>query len=282
MLRALAKHIPLLDKLNFIETRSDVEVLESIYTPFSEALLIIKERWGNDSLKAKILRKGNLPEEILSLTAPKLFICRPLIVPNLEISYFLDLASQSSLDHTFLEYRDTLVGRNKDKRALGKVICTKGKDKIHRCIYTKTSIINFNTEEGKKIDNINTLWNEPLVEFKRKLLANAFPGEEKNIINLTQWFNERRYSSKFYYQDYLTLFLRNGIIFENFLLGDPAEREFFFSKVLPSFKKVEDMFGVRPIIVPLLPFELEKSEGWLAYPEQVSQHIIRYASDKLT
>ena len=57
MLRALAKHIPLLDKLNFIETRSDVEVLESIYTPFSEALLIIKERWDNDSLKAKILRK---------------------------------------------------------------------------------------------------------------------------------------------------------------------------------------------------------------------------------
>jgi len=41
--------------------------------------------------------------------------------------------------------------------------------------------------------------------------------------------------------------------------------------VLPSFREVERVFGVKPLIYPFLPFENEKSSVWLSYPESMQK-----------
>jgi hypothetical protein len=280
MLEALVddRILSLLREWKIIRQPQDLDLLSSVYTPYSEAVRQVKERWADPELEKKIRTHASLPDLVQGFTTPHAILCRSLIVPNREVSYFLDMVEEPKLPHLFLEYEDKFVGRNKDKHALGKVICEKGHDHRGRCFYKKTTIINFNTEEGKLLGQVTTRWGESLIAFKRRLLEFVHPGQEKHIADLTTWFNSRRYATKYYYLDFLSIFLRHGILFENFLLGDPDEREFFYKKMLPSFKKLEELYGIKPLIVPLLPLEFEKNEGWLAYPEHLEAEIQKHVN----
>ncbi len=43
---------------------------------------------------------------------------------------------------------------------------------------------------------------------------------------------------------------------------------------MPSFKKIEKIFGVKPLIYPILPFEDESSTTrWLSYPESMKKRV---------
>ncbi len=58
-------------------------------------------------------------------------------------------------------------------------------------------------------------------------------------------------------------------MFDNYLLDDKEESEFYLKKVEPSFKKAEEIFGIRPLVYPLLPIEFERDVRWHSYPEHL-------------
>ena len=76
-----------------------------------------------------------------------------------------------------------------------------------------------------------------------------------------------------YYFVFFSLFITNGILFENYFSQDKSEYDFFCRNIIESFNKVEEYFGVRPLIVPLLPLRTELAREWLWYDISIKDLI---------
>ena len=103
-----------------------------------------------------------------------------------------------------------------------------------------------------------------LPEFHHALLCRAFPGFERHLRDYSRWFCAVRQNENSYLH-YLALFVCDGILFENFIATDPEERRFACERMLPSFAKALETFGVKPLIVPLLPPDTEDDEYWRSH-----------------
>ena len=232
------------------------------YTHLSNALAELKQRHKNKELIAQVKKNMGtaypswLPDE------PCLFFCRNVVTPNKETLYFLDLAKDAGLPVIFLEYHDKFVAINKTKYHLGYIHSGTSKKKI----------IDFK-DEGKKIDTIKTLKGNKLVDFHHELSQKFITNfNSYTTIDITKWFNDTR-NIQAYYFNYFSLFIAHGILFENFLVGDKQEGKFLQEKFFPSIAKIKEVYGVKPLIYPLLPQEFERQESWLFYPKEVYTYI---------
>jgi hypothetical protein len=232
------------------------------YTHLSKALVELKQRHTDKEFIHQVKKNmGNaypswLPDE------PCLFFCRNIVTPNKETLYFLDLAKDAGLRVIFLEYYDKFVAINKAKYHLGYIHSGTAKKKI----------IDFK-DEGKKIDTITTIHRKKLVDFHHELsqkFINDF--DLYTTIDISKWFNDTR-NMQAYYFNYFSLFIAHGILFENFLVGDKQEEQFLQEKFFPSIAKIKEVYGVGPLIYPLLPIEFERQESWLFYPKEVYNYI---------
>lgn len=243
--------------------------MENFYTTLEEAKVEIWRRWNDKELRKKV-EEFLSGDDILKVFAskPKAVLCRDIISPDLECLRFIDSAKEIGLDPLMLEYpEDKFVNKNSDKYYLCKLSFYKGKNKNGDNITSTYRIVDFNKAEGKKFCDINTVWGDSLVGFHHHLLEKSVPGLGDEIVDITKWFNTTRYESEYYYLYFLALFLCHGVLFENFLTNK-EELEFTQKKVLPSFHKLEEMFGVRPLIVPVVPLEEETDQYWWCFPEK--------------
>jgi len=105
----------------------------------------------------------------------------------------------------------------------------------------------------------------------RMLLKLSFSSKE--IKDFSKWFqNSRTFSVDLPYLRYLGLFIRDGILFNNFVT---EKHQSFFTKtrVLPAFRKLREVFGVSPLIVPIEPIETDSEPFWCYYPEEVRRFL---------
>jgi hypothetical protein len=119
---------------------------------------------------------------------------------------------------------------------------------------------------------MKTLWGEEFIHFHHNLVNNTVSAAKNKMFDFSKWFERNTKSSKYYYIKYLALFLFHGILFENFLTNE-EEIEFTEKKVLPSFNKIEQMFGLKPLIVPLTPISDENNLYWWCYPEHTKKFM---------
>ncbi|MFA7252691.1 MAG: hypothetical protein WC027_02435 [Candidatus Paceibacterota bacterium] len=248
--------------------------LESIYTSLSDALVEIEKRRKDIKLQKDLeVFWGENKPDFLKKDGPRLVFSKSLITPNLEFKYFLDVSRETHLKTYLLEYGNgKFVGKNQEKRHLGKIFFYHGRGKHNGSKIDHLNVVDFNTEEGKLIKNVKTLFNKKLSDFHHDILSERFPEEKLEMIDISDWFDKTRYLDA-YYLYYLSLFLRDNILFENFLFDEEEESKFTLEKFLPSFQKIVKIFGVKPIIVPLLPREHAKSDLWFTYDEKVEKHI---------
>lgn len=212
----------------------------------------IWRRWNDKALRKKVedFLGGDIPEFLKK--EPKATLVRYIITPNYEFFYFLGLAELAGLDHACLEYsKDKFVAKNPDKYNLCKMFFFNGVGKKRGAKIDSINVVNFNKTEGKMLNEIKTEWGEKLIDFHHKILKKSAKSSFKKVCDFSDWFNKKRNKNKsYYYLYYLALFLCHGVLFENFLLNK-GEAEFTRKKVKPSFDKLEKIFGVRPLIVPL-------------------------------
>ena len=253
----------------------DLKLINHIYTPFSQLEKELEDRRSNKELLSNVENfLGNfLLEEFRN--GQRSVISRNIVTPNFEFGYFMDVAKELSVKPLYFEYHDKLVSKNPAKYRLGKLFFFERSKQLHPMLTTRC-IIDFNKYEGKNLRNIQTLWGEPLIEFHRKFFQSQYPELDLDIIDLTEWFDETRVMDE-YYMYFFALFICHGVLFENYLLQDKHETEFFMRKIYPSFTKLERMFGVKPLIYPLLPIEHEKNYYWESYPK----HLMPYVDEKL-
>jgi hypothetical protein len=247
---------------------------EYIYTSIREAKAEIKRRQSDLVLKKKLDDFwGKHKPDFHKENQPRLVLSKSLVTPNREFEYFLDISHDMGLEACLWEYQHgKFVGKNQEKRHLGKLFFHHGLGKHHGHIITHKNIIDFNTEEGKLIKEVNTINNMKLPDFHHEILSKRFPDAKFELRDISDWFNKTRNLDE-YYVYYLSLFIRDHILFENFIYNEVEESKFTFDKFIPSFEKVTKMFGVKPLIVPLLPHEHEKSDMWFMYDDKTKKIV---------
>jgi len=281
MIDIILKPIRSLLGLNFLKSKPKIEKnndevfsVEDIYTPLSVAKEEIWRRWNDKELRKKVedFLGGDLPE--FSKKGPCATLVRDVVSPTKEFCYFMDLAKQIELEPACVEYLDgKFVAKNLNKYYLGKMFFHNGVGKKGGDRIDTLKVINFNKEEGKKIKKIKTLWGQNFCQFHCELAKKMFPNVDlNNVSDISEWFNKHRGMSEYYYLHYLALFLVHGVLFENFITKN-GEKEFTKNKIIPSFYKLQEIFGIKPLIVPIASIEDECELYWWYYPQSAKEMV---------
>lgn len=246
---------------------------ETIYTPIIDAIAEHELRMKDEAL-AKVTSEyfdGNIPKEVEKGFRAILF--RQIATPNYEARRFMIIPDTTKLTPLFWEYHDDkFTSNNPLKHRLGKMVLYEGKGKKGGNKVVHENVIDFNTSNGKKMRHIDTLWGQSLVDFHHELLNEAFPHLNDHIFDASDWFHTHGATAKDYYLKYVAIFVRNGILFENFVLGGD-ELDFTREVFLPAFFTVWKQFGKKPLIVALEPTEIEGDDFWTYHPIDTAEMI---------
>jgi hypothetical protein len=246
---------------------------QEVYTPLNDAIVELKIREKDKVLEKKVCEylNHNVPEPMSN--GGKAVIFRQLVTPNYEICRFMCIPDATDLVPVFWEYyTDKFTPNNPMKLRWGKMGFHFGIGKKGGKKTTYENIIDFNKSNGKKISEVNTLWGQNLKDFHHELLSEVFPKATSFLFDASDWFHANGNTASEYYKRYMALFIRHGILFENFVLEN-SERPFIKEKFLPAFYEVWDKIGKKPLIVALEPTEIEGDDFWMHHPAHILKHV---------
>lgn len=242
-----------------------------LYTYQPAIIEELAKRRSNLELKAKVEEFWGdfFPPFLKNQTSQFAFFSRPIITPNMETRFFIDIIDDFKLQPLFMEFPDKFASINEAKYYTAKMHTFSETKKGKRHI-EKQSLISFNDWEGKPMAEVRANTGTSLREHHHTLFKQSFPQYAESIVDITDWFNRIRYDfSEHYYLGYLALGIYHGALFENFLLDDEKEVDFFIKKVIPSFRQIERIFGMKPLISPVLPLTTAKLNEWYYYPNMI-------------
>lgn len=237
---------------------------EVLYTPLEVAQEEIRRRWNDKDLKQSVVSFLNEQVPSFFKDSPCAVFWRHIASPNLEYAHFLKLAADAKLMPICPEFiADKFVTRNPDKYRLAKmyfhgVSGLKNGDKIET-----VKVIDVTAAQGKRLDEITTLWGEPFVGFHHRLVRELYPSVPCDY-DISEWIRQWG-SIDSGYERVFALLTCFAVLFENFFLSG-HESEFTRTVALPAFHATVARFGVKPLIVRLLPPETETDLYWWCYP----------------
>jgi hypothetical protein len=235
----------------------------SIYTPLDVACEELHRRRADRALEQRIYEflEGDVPD--IFREYPVAVSTAHVATPNFALIEFRNHASKADLKAVVFEYLDDLfVSTNFDKVSLAKIRFRLGTDRWH-----SRKIIDLGgSAEKQPLRELQTFWGEPLVEFHHRLLEQVLP--DVSAHDGSSWYARRGHQPSSRYPAVMALFIRHGILFENFLTTG-REREFTESVVLPAFQAVQERFGLRPLIVPIA-VQNESDRMWCSYQNLLS------------
>ncbi len=139
-----------------------------VYTPFEEALVEIEKRQNDHALEAYVTKSlpAGLPPVVRK--GKHAFLSRDVGTPNYETLRFISAVDvMEDFTPIIWEYgQDKFTpNQNELKRALGKMTFYIGHGKKGGEKTVRQGVVNFNTEEGKKLADVKTEWGQPLIVF---------------------------------------------------------------------------------------------------------------------
>jgi len=238
-----------------------------IYTPWEEALAEMEARQNNEALRTYVA--AQLPEGLpASMQGKKsLVLFRHVATPNHEVARFAMCADAlNTFNPLVLEYtQDKFNDRNEWKYYMGKLRFHKGINSKGEPMFEQIVVMNFNESNNKPISSIKTHWGQSLVDFHHELFAHAYPSLKDNRADVSEWLKHLGPSAKEYYKAFFSMFLQDGVLFENFLM-DGKEMKFTEEVILPAILELEAETGFKPLIVALEPTGIEGDHFWLSHP----------------
>lgn len=244
-----------------------------VYTPFEEAKTEIWKRWNDERLRREVAGfVGDIPEPLRN--EPRAILDRNVMSPDIEFLQFFESAQKIGLQPLGLEYvNDKFCSVNKDKFGLASMTFYCGKNRKNENIIARRNIIDFHEFDGKRFNEIKTLWGESFVDCHHRLLYGIAP--KIDIFDLSMWYEKHGGHARAYYEYFLSLFVRNGVLFENFLM-DEKEHDFTIEVVLSAFESAQKRFGVKPLIVPIAPPEEATDTYWWCYPDIIKKELEKH------
>lgn len=248
------------------------DVVENVYTPLAAAVDELRRRRADPALWRRVRAfQAALPPHFLP-RAPSLIMVRSIFSPDRECGAFARLAAASGLPPLCAELGgDRFVSFNPGKYGRGRMIFGSG---LRR---RGLRLIDFHRYDGRPINEIRTRSEQPLLAVHHALLSHAHPELATRRLDCTPWATAAsRIAPR--YLHLLGLALVDGILAENFAVNDREERRLFEQRVLPSLRRALELFGVRPLIVPVVAPELEDDPGWAEYPAELFPLAARLAA----
>jgi hypothetical protein len=246
-----------------------------IYSSLEEAGKLIRQRWADAALKKKIsVFVGNSLEEVLP-KGPYAILSRNIASPDFEYERFIVLAQEIELPPVVFEGADDKFSTNShDKLGLVKMSIFDGYDKNRRIRRHYRTIIDIPANDGKKFREIKTLWGENLVDCHHRLLDEHSGGPVRLFDDLA-WYRSTVggiASVKDYYLFFLAFFICRGVLFETFTMVG-KESQFTTEIFLPAFQEIVDRFGVKPLIVPIIPVDEVENPYWFCYAGAIESSL---------
>ena len=133
--------------------------------------------------------------------------------------------------------------------------------------------MDFNKHNGKILNDAVTVWNEPVIDFHRRLFKESGLENDRCLFfDMSDWVKAQGGKPEEYYKFFLSLFTCYGILFENFLI-DGTESEFTKKIILPAIEYVMNTTGVKPLIVPIGPLDMDNDDYWFYYQPNIKSLI---------
>ena len=254
-----------------------VETTDHLFVSQSEARATLINRKKDLELKKRVWEEMN-PEArtiITKFSSPRAVLFRQVATPTHEVLRFLRIAKHMKLNPVILEYYgDKFVSAgNPYKRALGKMPIYQHTGIDGRDNVKYHTILDFNAYTGKSLSAVKCPSGESMIDFHHKLLDKM---SRLNIgthcADATPWFHALGGMAGKYYEEFLTLFIRDAILFEYF---EPtvSEQKFVRETMVPAFQNVTAQFGMSPLIVRLVPKNKEGRKLWDSYPKKIGQFL---------
>jgi hypothetical protein len=246
--------------------------LDYIYTPLEEAKKEIWKRWNDKELAKKVEKylNGHIPHVLND--EPKAISTSHIATPNWAFLHFWMSSLKVGLKPVAFEYtEDKFVTTNYDKASLAKMIFYHGKDDNGKMLTSSKHAIDLTGKEEKKlIKEIKTLWGENFVDFHHRVLNSYYKDIE--IHDGSDWYHKMGKNAEEYYKYVLALYIRNGILFENFSLVK-SEGRFTREILIPAFEDVYREFGLKPLIVRIYADDEGDHKYWFYYPEFIKMML---------
>lgn len=245
---------------------------EYLFTPITDSIKELKARRRDDELKNRIRKDlGYESEPLLDrLSVPTAILFRQVATPSHEVLHFIDFATEYSLRPLIIEYTgDKFVGAgNTHKRALGKMPIFQYTGSDGRDMVRYKTVIDFNSFVGKPLADVCCISGRTLVEFHHELLKYITGIEVDSLAyDASSWFAAKGGMASEYYLPFMTILLRDAILFENFH-PTVQEEPLIQGIVVPAFSKVSEKYGLRPLITRLVPQHEELRPYWDMYPKR--------------
>ncbi len=240
--------------------------LDAIYTPLSVAKEEIWRRWNDKALRKKVedFLGGDIPEVFGKV--PVATIGRHILTPNFELLRFQELSEIIDLKPVCLEYlEDKFATENIDKYHLGKFFFNNTSNENGGKKLNTFKIIDFNNIDRKRLCDLKTTSGDTLVNFHHEITNSLKIVKHVDRFDMSALLKKNGSLSGNYYAYYFSLFIFHGILFENYLLSN-NQAEFTRDIILLNYKKVYEKFGLKPLIVPLVPIVDENQLHWRYYP----------------
>jgi hypothetical protein len=249
-----------------IEIKEEFDIRE-IYTPLSEAKEEVLRRWNDKDLRKKVEEYLGCGVPDPFIDGPRAVLSRSIITPNFECLYFLGLVKDADLKPIGLEgVEDKFCTKNSDKVSLGKLTFYDDIENNNIKSGKKAvKVIDMEKSDGERFCDIKTLWGENFVDFHHRMLADR--GCEIELFDDFKWFTcrDKRNTPYQYYENLFALFICHGILFENFH-AKGKEKDFTDNVIIKNYKHIMEVFGLKPLIVPLVPIEDEMHlDYWNGY-----------------
>lgn len=246
------------------------EKIDNIYVSLDEAREEIKKRWHDVELRKKI--EAELGDKFLPPFAekPRGVLNRQVVSPDNGFIFFYFCAKYVNADPLAWEDDvDIFVSFNEEKKGLGRlrVVLEDGSPAM-------VDIMDFHANEKKKLSECVLKTGEKLIDFHHNLFKSC--KYDLEIYNDAAWRNGIHNISQYYYLTILH-FVAHGILFDVFQTEeDEGENRFTSEVVLPAIQKVQDKFGLKPLIFRMYPENQTKEEDffWWCYPPSVNGYII--------
>lgn len=256
----------------------------SVYTPLNEAIAEYERRRDNPDLARYVDQKlpHGLPEILRG--KPSIVLVRHIATPNYETRRFIAIADAlgSRFQAFILEYiADQFHSQNDLKLSLGRLRLHRGKNRNNEDMYEQRTIIDVNGSNAKPLSMIRTHWGELLTDFHHGLLADYAPAWADRVVDISTWFAANGPRAKDYYKAFLTLFLKDAILFENFLV-DGKESAFTHTVVLPALSAIRSDTGYKPLIVALEPTYNASDSYWVSHPSELKSFLQQKMGSKKT
>ncbi len=242
--------------------------INDIYTPLEEAKKELERRWGDKDLEKKVYEflKGNVPEILKK--EPRFLMIHQLITPDNEFNLFIDTSIKIGLKPLCLEYlEDNFVTTNINKIGLAKAkLIDRFNKKTGEIVFKHKKVISLasGNHENRTFNELETVQGEKLVNFHHRILKERFSNID--TVDISYWIKSFGPKSNDWYPYYLALFIRNGIVFENYI-EDGKEGDFTKKILIPHFLSVTKHFGVKPLIVEGVPKDQVNDTIWRSYPK---------------